>query len=82
MKSIILFFGNSPWKPLTIFLFLNAITVGMDWILSWAANCWFSSILILASVNAPLDSLTTSSIIGLSCLQGPHQGAQKSAKIR
>ena len=33
---------------------------------------------ILTSLTLPLAALTTFSRIGVSCLQGPHQGAQKS----
>ena len=33
---------------------------------------------ILTSLTAPLAAFTTFSRIGVSCLQGPHQGAQKS----
>src|ERR1700761_8756977 len=34
--------------------------------------------LSLTSLTAPLAALTAFSMIGVSCLQGPHQGAQKS----
>src|SRR5215468_8161429 len=44
--------------------------------------CWaisgFSSILTLTIRTAPLAARTVFSRIGPSCLQGPHQGAQKS----
>ncbi len=33
---------------------------------------------ILTSFTRPAASLTTFSMMGVSCLQGPHQGAQKS----
>src|SRR5438132_623898 len=40
------------------------------------AGC--SSMFILTSFTLPLAARTTFSRIGVSCLQGPHQGAQKS----
>src|SRR5271167_4148953 len=40
------------------------------------AGC--SSIFILVSLTLPLAALTAFSSTGPSCLQGPHQGAQKS----
>src|ERR1700760_3048970 len=44
--------------------------------------CWaisgFSSMLSLTILTAPLVARTVFSRIGPSCLQGPHQGAQKS----
>ena len=39
---------------------------------------WFSSTFILASIIFPFFLVTTCSKIGVNCLQGPHQGAQKS----
>src|SRR5262249_42649191 len=42
------------------------------------ASIWFWSMLILTSFTAPLAALTTFSMAGCSCLQGPHHGAQKS----
>src|SRR4029077_10638361 len=42
------------------------------------ASIWFWSMLILTSLTAPLAALTTFSMAGWSCLQGPHNGAQKS----
>src|SRR5438445_12168958 len=41
----------------------------------------FSSILSLTILTAPLVARTVFSRIGPSCLQGPHQGAQKSTMI-
>src|SRR5262249_3026004 len=38
----------------------------------------FSSMLTLTSLTAPLASRTAFSSAGVSCLQGPHHGAQKS----
>src|SRR5688572_2823925 len=40
------------------------------------AGC--SSMFILTSFTLPLAARTTFSMMGVSCLQGPHQGAQKS----
>src|SRR5712671_611140 len=42
------------------------------------AGC--SSIFILTSLTAPLAERTAFSRIGVSCLQGPHHGAQKSTR--
>ena len=45
-------------------------------------HCWntagCSSIFILTSLALPLAAFTTFSSTGVSCLQGPHHGAQKS----
>jgi hypothetical protein len=43
-----------------------------------AASSWFLSMSTLTSRTAPRASRTAFSIAGPSCLQGPHQGAQKS----
>src|SRR5258706_992455 len=45
---------------------------------NWRAISWFSSMLTLTNFTAPLASATAFSSAGPSCLQGPHQGAQKS----
>ena len=45
---------------------------------SWLASVWFSSMLILTSLTLPPWARTTFSSAGVSCLHGPHQGAQKS----
>src|SRR5215472_15208955 len=45
---------------------------------SWLARVWFSSILIFTSRTLPWCARTTFSRMGVSCLQGPHQGAQNS----
>ena len=42
------------------------------------AICGFSSILIFTSFTAPLAAATWRSSTGVSCLHGPHHGAQKS----
>src|SRR5215510_2627668 len=47
---------------------------------SWLASVWFSSMLILTSRTLPFCARTTFSRMGVSCLQGPHQGAQKSTR--
>ena len=41
----------------------------------------FSSMFILTNSNSSEFSFATFSIIGVNCLQGPHQGAQKSTTI-
>src|SRR4029453_1865231 len=45
---------------------------------NWLASVWFSSILILTSLTLPFCARTAFSSNGVSCLHGPHQGAQKS----
>src|SRR5215475_3279363 len=45
---------------------------------SWLARVWFSSMLTFTRRTLPLCARTTFSRMGVSCLQGPHQGAQKS----
>ena len=45
---------------------------------SWPAICGCSSMFILTSLTLPPAALTAFSRTGVSCLQGPHQGAQKS----
>ena len=65
-------------KPSTGWPLKNANTAGIDWTRSWAASCWFSSTLTFTSRTRPLAALTTFSMIGVSCLHGPHHGAQKS----
>ena len=60
---------------------VNAITVGIDCTLSWVASCLFSSILIFAKITLPLHLFIVSSNSGVSCLHGPHQGAQRSTMI-
>src|SRR3974390_229357 len=44
----------------------------------WPGIAGCSSMFILASLTLPLADFTAFSRIGVSCLQGPHQGAQKS----
>ena len=65
-------------KPSTGWPFLNAYTVGMDWMRSCRAISWFSSMFTLTSFTAPFASVTTFSMMGPSVLHGPHHGAQKS----
>src|SRR5579883_2855215 len=47
---------------------------------SWPATCGCSSIFILTSLTLPPAAATAFSSAGANCLQGPHQGAQKSTK--
>ena len=44
------------------------------------AILWFSSTFTLARIILPFLLLTSFSKTGVSCLQGPHQGAQKSTR--
>src|ERR1700761_4952795 len=50
----------------------------MDCTRSWPATAGFLSTSILTSLTAPLAASTAFSSAGPSCLQGPHQVAQKS----
>jgi hypothetical protein len=61
----------------------KASTAGIDWMPICCAICWkiagCSSMFILTSLTLPLPaSFTAFSSTGVSCLQGPHHGAQKS----
>ena len=78
INSITWLSGIFPWNPSTTWPLKNAYTIGIDCICIWEAIDWFSSIFILAKITLPEKELTTFSIIGVSCLQGAHQGAQKS----
>src|SRR5579859_6355328 len=57
---------------------LNTIMVGIAMIPSCVIHCESSSVLILAIVIWPSYSPASSSRIGATARQGPHQGAQKS----
>ena len=65
-------------KPSTGWPLTKAITAGIDWMPIWPGIAGCSSMFILASLTLPLAAFTAFSRIGVSCLQGPHQGAQKS----
>ena len=77
-KRLIWLSDWAPMKPSTGCPLSKANTAGIDWMRSCCAISGFSSMLILTSVTLPPASLTVFSRIGASCLQGPHQGAQKS----
>jgi hypothetical protein len=70
--------GMAPMKPSTGWPSLKAMTAGIDWMPSWPAIEGWSSMFILTSLTLPPAAFTTFSMTGVSCLQGPHQGAQKS----
>src|SRR5918994_4680047 len=65
-------------KPSSGWPFEKAMTAGMDWMPSWPGICGCSSMFILTSFTLPPAALTAFSSTGVSCLHGPHQGAQKS----
>ena len=65
-------------KPSTGWPLAKAITAGIDWMPIWPGISGCLSISILASLTLPLAAFTAFSRIGVSCLHGPHQGAQKS----
>jgi len=78
MNSLIWLSGMAPMKPSTGWPFLKAMTAGMDWMPSCPATAGCSSMFIFTSRTLPRASATTFSRAGCNCLQGPHQGAQKS----
>ena len=78
MKLLIWPSGNAPMKPSTGWPFWKAMIAGIDWMPSWPAIWGCSSMFIFTSFTLPPAAFTTFSSTGVSCLQGPHQGAQKS----
>ena len=70
--------GSAPMKPSAGWPLTKAITAGIDWMPIWPGISGCLSMSILASLTLPLAAFTAFSRIGVSCLQGPHQGAQKS----
>ena len=77
--------GIAPWNRSAIWPCQKAATVGTDCIgrPSWASCCTserFLSMSILTSLTRPPAARTTFSRAGVSCLQGPHQVAQKSTR--
>ncbi len=70
--------GRAPMKPSTGWARWKAITAGIERTPSRAAISGCSSMFILTSLTLPPADFTTFSSKGPSCLQGPHQGAQKS----
>src|SRR6195952_1518196 len=65
-------------KPSAGWPLTKPITAGIDWIPIWPGIAGCSSMFILTSLTLPLAARTAFSRIGVSCRQGPHQGAQKS----
>src|SRR5690606_2054220 len=78
MASVYTFLGETPTWRLTTSPFLNTKTVAMLRTPYLAANCWLASTSTLPTTALPSYSLLTSSLIGPTILQGPHQAAQKS----
>ena len=70
--------GSAPMKPSAGWPLTKAITAGIDWMPIWPGIAGWSSMFILTSLTLPLAALTAFSRTGVSCLHGPHQGAQKS----
>ncbi len=70
--------GSAPMKPSAGWPLTKAITAGIDWMPIWPGMAGCSSIFILTSFTLPLAALTAFSSTGVSCLHGPHHGAQKS----
>ena len=83
MKRFTSLSGSAPWNMSAIWPCQKAATVGTDCSgrPSWA-SCWtrarFLSMSIFTSRTRPPAARTTFSSVGVSCLQGPHQVAQKS----
>ncbi len=77
-EALDLALGSAPMKPSIGWPRWKANTAGIDLTPSCPAICGCSSMFILTSLTLPLAALTTFSSTGVSCLQGPHQGAQKS----
>ena len=78
MKAVTWLSGSAPMKPSAGWPLTKAITAGIDWMPIWPGIAGCSSMFILTSLTLPLAALTTFSSTGVSCLQGPHHGAQKS----
>jgi hypothetical protein len=78
MKALIWLSGTAPMKPSAGWPPTNAITAGIDWMPIWPGMVGCSSMFILTSLTLPLAARTAFSSTGVSCRQGPHQGAQKS----
>ena len=70
--------GCTPTNSPTMRPSRKPFTAGMPWIPYSCEMYGFSSVLIVASLTAPLRAATASSRTGVSWRQGPHQGAQKS----
>ena len=78
MKPFSWLSGRAPMNPSTGWPRWKANTAGIDCTPSWPAICGCSSMFIFTSFTLPPAARTTFSSTGVSCLQGPHQGAQKS----
>src|SRR5262245_43940969 len=71
-------FGAAPvWRE-DMLPFLKIISVGMDWMLYFAAVCGFSSTLSLTIFTFSPSEPAISSSAGAIIRQGPHHSAQKS----
>ena len=75
--------GSAPWNTSAIWPCQKAATVGTDCIgRPICTSCWtrarLASMSILTSLTRPPAAFVTFSSVGVSCLQGPHQVAQKS----
>ncbi len=78
MKAVTWPSGSAPMNPSAGWPLTKAITAGIDWMPIWPGIAGWSSMFILTSLTLPLAARTTFSRIGVSCLHGPHHGAQKS----
>jgi hypothetical protein len=72
--------GRAPVNSLTILPSTTAFTAGMPRTPNCAASAWFSSEFTLARRKRPWYSSASFSRTGPRLRQGPHQGAQKSAR--
>ena len=71
--------GSAPMKPSAGWPLTKAITAGIDWMPIWPGNRRMLVDVHLDELHLALGGLApTFSSTGVSCLHGPHQGAQKS----
>ena len=80
MKAFTSLSGSAPMKPSTGWPSTKAKTAGIDWTPSCPAIEGCSSMFIFTSLTRPPAACTARSRTGVSCLHGPHQGAQKSTR--
>src|SRR5215207_4311675 len=70
--------GSAPVNSAATRPSLKAFTDGIPWMRKAAWSCGFFSTSTLASSTLPARASAARSSTGVSCLQGPHQSAQKS----
>ncbi len=70
--------GTAPVNIGTGWPAMRATTIGMDCARKLCASCGFASTSTFARSTRPPSSRVTFSMIGLSCLHGPHHSAHRS----